>query len=164
MPDWYTFARNDQLLIISCETDSLLSGWFSAYIGLFAWSFAAATLVPLDASFALAGLVYARRTVLLPVIIATTGNVLGACTTYWLARRAAQLRTQPGRWEQQGLRWMQRYGAPLLLAAWVPLLGDVLVAAAGAARIAPRPFLFWTTLGKAARYLLVAWATLAALA
>lgn len=135
----------------------------SAYLGLFVWSFGAATLVPIDASFALAGLIYAGRSAVATVLVATVGNVLGASTTYWLGRRAGRLRVVQGRWEQRSLRWMQRYGAPLLLCSWVPLVGDLLVGVAGAAGVGARAFVFWTTLGKAGRYLAVAWATLAAL-
>ncbi len=50
-----------------------------------------------------------------------------------------------------------RYGAPALLLSWVPLIGDAIVAAAGLARMRWWPFAGWTVVGKAARYLLVAW-------
>ena len=50
----------------------------------------------------------------------------------------------------------RRYGAPALLLSWVPLIGDVLVVLAGAARMRVVPFVTWTTIGKAARYLALA--------
>lgn len=47
---------------------------------------------------------------------------------------------------------VRRYGAPALLLSWVPLLGDAIVAAAGAARMQFLLFSLWTLVGKAARY------------
>jgi membrane protein YqaA with SNARE-associated domain len=47
---------------------------------------------------------------------------------------------------------VRRYGAPALLLSWVPLIGDAIVAAAGAARMNPIAFSLWTIAGKAARY------------
>ena len=43
-----------------------------------------------------------------------------------------------------------------MLLSWVPLVGDVLVLLAGAARMPFWIFLAWTTLGKASRYMAVA--------
>ena len=94
------------------------------------------------------------------VAVATLGNVLGACTTYWIGRRGAELMdrraTAPLSASRAG-RLMQRYGQPALLLSWVPVIGDALVAAAGAIRIPWLPFLLWVSLGKAARYIVVAW-------
>ena len=90
------------------------------YGGLFLWSFAAATILPLDASFALAGIVIVERRIALPVLIATIGNVLGAATTYWLGRRIP-LADPPSCRHGRALIALRRYGAPLLLLAWAPL-------------------------------------------
>jgi membrane protein YqaA with SNARE-associated domain len=43
-----------------------------------------------------------------------------------------------------------------MLLSWVPLIGDVLVALAGAARMPFWRFAIWTALGKCARYVAVA--------
>jgi membrane protein YqaA with SNARE-associated domain len=52
--------------------------------------------------------------------------------------------------------WLAKHGPPALLLSWVPLIGDLLVALAGAARMPVVPFVAWTTIGKAARYVVVA--------
>jgi membrane protein YqaA with SNARE-associated domain len=39
----------------------------------------------------------------------------------------------------------------------LPVLGDALVALAGATKVPFRSFLFWVTLGKGVRYAVVAW-------
>ena len=132
-----------------------------AYGGLFAWSFLAATVLPLSSEVPLAALVRSQGAVALPVLVATAGNYLGACTTYWLGRRAA--RAVGGRREEadgngRAARLLARYGQPALLLSWVPVLGDALVAGAGAVGMPFRGFSVWVALGKGLRYLAVAWA------
>lgn len=135
-----------------------------SYAALFAWSFLAATVLPLSSEAALAALVHVQQQIALPVLIATVGNYLGACTTYWIAARAAQSLSQPGTvWAQQrkghdrAAHLLRRYGPPILLLSWVPILGDALVALAGALNLPFKPFSLWVILGKSARYLAIAW-------
>lgn len=131
-----------------------------AYATLFAWSFLAATILPLGSEPALVALV-AREYPLVPlVLVATVGNYLGACTTYWIGRRAAgvvESRVAVSVPDTRAGRLVQRYGAPALLLSWVPFIGDAIVVAAGAVRMPFVPFTVWTALGKAARYAAVAW-------
>ncbi len=134
-----------------------------SYGALFFWSFLAATVVPLSSEPPLVFLVSTEGLVVLPVLVGTAGNVLGACTTYWIARRAARLlaetREAPKRHERAA-RLFKRCGQPVLLLSWVPLLGDGLIAIAGAARLRFSRFCFWVTPGKGLRYLAIALATL----
>jgi membrane protein YqaA with SNARE-associated domain len=48
-----------------------------------------------------------------------------------------------------------RHGAPVLLLAWAPLIGDALCAAAGWLRLPPLACALWMAAGKAARYAVV---------
>ncbi|MDP9194339.1 MAG: VTT domain-containing protein [Acidobacteriota bacterium] len=125
---------------------------------LFLWSFLAATILPLGSEPALAGIVARRDAVALPVTIATAGNYLGACTTYALAMSASKaVKSERAlRRLERAAALVRRYGAPALLLSWVPLLGDAIVAAAGAARISFVRFSMWTLAGKAARYAVLA--------
>ncbi len=59
-------------------------------------------------------------------------------------------------------RLLRRFGQPALLLSWVPVIGDVMVALAGAMRVPFTRFSLWVALGKAARYVAVAWAASAA--
>jgi membrane protein YqaA with SNARE-associated domain len=132
-----------------------------AYLGLFGWSFLAATLVPLGSEPALVLLVRRDYPFWPLVLTATAGNYLGACTTYWLARKAAALISRRRPAAPTGNRaaaMMSSRGAPVLLLSWVPILGDALVAAAGAAGTPFLPFSVWVALGKFLRYVVVAWA------
>ena len=58
---------------------------------------------------------------------------------------------------------LNRYGRPALLLSWLPLVGDAIVALAGATRVPFLPFSVWVVIGKAARYVAVAWAALGSL-
>lgn len=132
-----------------------------AYGGLFFWSFLAATVLPLSSEAPLAVLVRTHGQIVLPVLVATAGNYLGACTTYWIGRRAAQAlgKNQDAATENsRAARLLCRYGQPALLLSWVPIIGDAVVALAGVMRIPFVPFSLWVAVGKAARYVAVAWA------
>ena len=95
------------------------------------------------------------------VAVATAGNYLGACTTYYLGRQAARaVARRRGPFsprEHRAAEYVQQYGQPIMVFAWVPLLGDALVAAAGAAEMPFAAFSFWVAIGKALRYAAVAW-------
>lgn len=127
------------------------------YGGLFAWSFLAATLLPVGSELALIGAVRSEGAWLAPVVVATAGNYLGACTTYWIGRRAASaLGRDEAESDSRAARLMRRYGQPSLLLSWVPLVGDALVALAGGLRVPFASFTLWVVVGKAARYAAVA--------
>ena len=125
------------------------------YVLLFAVAFIAASILPAPSELPLA-LLAARDGIAAPVTVATAGNVLGACTTFALARLAVRrwTATTPGQRRAQAL--VARHGGPALLLSWVPVIGDALVAVAGAAGLPAGRFLVWTTLGKLARYWVVA--------
>lgn len=129
------------------------------YLLLFLSAFLASTILPLPSEVPLALVVRDTGERVWPVLVATAGNYLGACTTYLLARIAAD-RFAPAatpRW-QRAAEAIGRYGPPALLFSWLPAIGDVLVAVAGAARMPVLRFSVWTALGKAGRYAVVAWA------
>ena len=131
------------------------------YAGLFALSFLAATVLPLGSEAALAALVGVRGQIIAPVLVATAGNVLGSCTTYWLGRKTAGTfvrRRGPTKKEERAAWLLRRYGGPALLLSFLPVIGDALVAIAGATGLSPRVFLFWVIAGKGLRYAAVAWA------
>ena len=132
---------------------------------LFVWGFLAATILPVGSEPALALIVARRDAIALPVLVATLGNYLGACTTYGLAWAASKALTRKGESPRmhRASDLVRRYGGPALLLSWVPIIGDAIVAAAGAARLPFASFSLWTIAGKASRYvvlaLIVQWTT-----
>jgi membrane protein YqaA with SNARE-associated domain len=131
-----------------------------AYLTLFGWSFLAATILPLASEPMLIGLIRVRGDLAGPVLVATAGNYLGACTTYWLARQAA-VRFDPlsrtAARHARAARMLERFGQPALLLSWLPVVGDAIVAVAGAVGVRFMPFSAWVIVGKLARYAIVGW-------
>lgn len=82
---------------------------------------------------------------------ATLGNTLGGISSYLLGRFL------PIKNKLQGLASLERYGPPLLLLSWVPLLGDPLCVAAGWLRLNHVACAVYMAVGKLARYALIAW-------
>lgn len=119
---------------------------------LFALSFAAATLVPLPSEAALLAYVYIHpdRTVL-AVAIATLGNTAGGMTSYLIGRLIPETRIQ-----FQAIRSVRRYGAPVTVLAWLPIIGDALCVAAGWLRVSWAAALAFMAAGRLARYIVVA--------
>lgn len=138
----------------------------TVYGALFCISLLAATLLPLGSEVVLAATVQSERALIVPVLVATAGNYIGACITYWLGQRAGQALQQRDSHniiQQRAARLLRRYGPPMLVLSWVPLIGDALVALAGAIAVPFSSFSCWVIVGKFARYLVVAWAAFALL-
>lgn len=125
--------------------------------GLFLSSFLAATLLP-GGSEAVLFAVLRLHPEQWPaaLLLATVGNTLGGMTTYAMARGLPQ-HLAPAR-----LATLRRWGAPALVMAWAPIVGDALCAAAGWLRLAWLPCALWMALGKGLRYAFVVWGALAA--
>ncbi len=123
----------------------------AALAGLFASSFASATVLPGNSEIALALVLSewpeAKGAAL---ALATLGNTLGGLTTYGLGRFV------PPRAQPRHLLPLQRWGAPALLLSWVPVVGDALCLGAGWLRLRPWPCAAFMAVGKALRYAAVA--------
>ncbi len=118
---------------------------------LFGSSFLAATLLPGGSEVVLLGVLkWHPQQWWGALLVATLGNTLGGMSSYLIGRLIPQQQTL------RGLATVQRYGAPVLLLSWVPIVGDPLCVAAGWLRLNP----WWSALcmagGKFARYGLLA--------
>ncbi|NOU06971.1 MAG: DedA family protein [Hyphomicrobiaceae bacterium] len=131
--------------------------------GLTLWAFLAATILPLSSEAALWAAIKAT-TISKPTLLisAIVGNVAGATFNWWLGHLAiayrdhkqfpiskANLDLAAGRF--------QRWGKWSLLLSWVPIAGDPLTLAAGLFRVPFWQFLGLVTVGRAARYVVVAY-------
>jgi membrane protein YqaA with SNARE-associated domain len=117
---------------------------------LFAASFIAATVFPLPSEAALfAYLKLHPDQTALAVAVATVGNTAGGMTSYLMGRVIP-------RKELRHLKTVERYGAPVLLLAWLPIVGDALSVAAGWLRMNWAAVLGFMAAGRLARYLAVA--------
>ncbi|WP_137939399.1 YqaA family protein [Chitinivorax sp. B] len=124
-----------------------------ALLGLFASAFLSATVLPGNSELALlAYLKFVPQQVVLAVTVATAGNTLGGLSSYWLGRFA------PPPAEGKSLSWLRRYGATALLLSWVPVVGDALCIGAGWLRLKAFPVAMMLLIGKAVRYVAIAYA------
>jgi len=134
---------------------------------LFLSSFLAATLLPGGSEFVLAGVLATGAAGLWPsLLVATVGNTLGG-TTSWLLGRLIPNRVPQGvvhdvpqylpRSEPRGraLDWVRRWGAPVLVLSWVPVIGDALCIAGGWLRLNLWWSILFMALGKFARYYVI---------
>lgn len=125
------------------ETTSLLS--------LFASSFLGATLLPGGSEAMLfAVLKNYPDTEWFALAIGTLGNTLGGMVSFgmgWLLPQTQQLKH---------VEKVRHYGAPALLFAWLPLIGDALCLAAGWLRLNAWQAALYMAIGKFARYWLIA--------
>ena len=137
-----------------------------SYWGLFLAAFGAATLLPLQSEAVLVGLLlHEPDALVLLLLVATLGNVLGSIVN-WLLGRALE-RWRDKRWfpfsatqlEKAQQRY-QRWGQWSLLLSWMPVIGDPLTLIAGIMRESFWRFVLLVTLAKGARYLVLAMITL----
>jgi membrane protein YqaA with SNARE-associated domain len=123
-----------------------------ALLGLFAASFAAATLFPLPSEAALfAYLQHYPDNAALAVAVATVGNTAGGMTSYLLGRFIPSRKL-----DSKAIQRVRRYGAPVTLLAWLPIVGDALSVAAGWLRMNWAAVLGFMATGRLLRYIAVA--------
>lgn len=127
------------------------------YMGLFAGTFLAATVIPFSSEFLFIGMLVAGGDPLLCFVLATVGNWLGGLTSYGLGYM--------GKWEwlekwfgisreklERQKRRIDKYGAWLALLSWAPFVGDVFSIGLGFYRLDPVRCSLFMLLGKAARF------------
>lgn len=124
--------------------------------GLFASAFVSSTLFPGGSEVVLLALALEKtHTVSTLFVVATVGNVIGGMTSWgigrWLAMRFPGRRLSQPR-QQAVLKQLRRWGSPLLLLSWLPVIGDPLCLVAGWLRMNPWQVLLFTTIGRGCRY------------
>lgn len=123
--------------------------------GLFASAFLASTLIPGGSELALLYLsnqaIFSTQSLLMT---ATIGNTLGGMSS-WLIGWFLSSKVLDEIKYRSALARMQRWGAPVLLFSWLPLIGDPLCVVAGWLRLGFIKSLFFIGLGKFLRYVVV---------
>lgn len=127
-----------------------------ALSGLAVSAFTSATILPGNSELALLAFLHKWPEWLWPALcIVSVANTLGSLTSVWLGRIAPAKPLSP-----RLTLWFNRFGPAVLLLAWVPFIGDALPLAAGWLRLRWLPCVIWLTVGKTARYLVLAWGML----
>lgn len=119
---------------------------------LFISSFLAATLLPGGSEMVFGALLLSETVSLTSALaVATLGNTLGGLSTYLIGRLVPDRKA-----DAKMISWLRRWGAPVLLLSWLPLVGDALCLAAGWLRVN----LLWSSvfiaIGKGLRYWVLA--------
>ena len=138
----------------------------ATYISLFLAAFLAATIVPAQSEAGLSSLILvSEKSVILLVVVAAIGNVLGAVANWYLGRWIDRFKNR--RWFpikptqlNRATLWYRKYGRWSLLLSWVPFIGDPITLAAGVLREPMLSFLLIVGFAKTTRYILVAIITL----
>ena len=128
--------------------------------GLFVSAFVSSTLAPGGSEAVLAYLVNRAETPFFVLLMtATLGNTLGAVTTWllglWAARRYP-LENLKERRHRQAVDSVRRWGIPILLLSWLPVVGDGFCFAAGWLRMSFLASLVAIAVGKLGRYAAIA--------
>ncbi|MFA5825998.1 MAG: DedA family protein [Gallionellaceae bacterium] len=121
--------------------------------GLFLSSLLGATLLPGGSELVLIGVLKLHPELFWPaLLLGTLGNTLGGMISFgmgWMLPQTQQLKH---------VEKVRHYGAPALLLAWAPLIGDALCVAGGWLRLNPLYAALFMLIGKFARYAVVAFA------
>jgi membrane protein YqaA with SNARE-associated domain len=136
----------------------------NGYPALFVLSFLASTLIPLGSEWLLVALLVQGFAPVPVVLVASTGNLVGACTSYGIGIcGSAFLTTRLLRLDEKNRaraeRFFAKYGIWSLLLSWLPVIGDPLCVVAGMMKAGLGRFAIIVLTGKTARYAAVAWAT-----
>lgn len=138
------------------------------YIGVFIAAFLAATVLPFSSEVVFAGVLASGATYSTLIIAATIGNSLGGMTCYWLGSlgKLEWLEKYFRMREEQIQKWVtkiQGRGSWVSIFVALPGVGDFIAVAMGYLRANAWGVLFWMTLGKFIRYVVVGEAAKAAL-
>jgi len=131
------------------------------YLNLFILSFLASTVLPFGSEALVVALVYQEFNPFAVVMVATIGNFLGSCTTYYLGLKGRHvleryLSPSPEKLEKSE-RLFNKYGVYTLLFTWVPGIGDVITMVAGLMQLPFKSFSVLVFLGKFGRYFVIAY-------
>lgn len=130
------------------------------YVGLFIGTFLSATIIPFPSDVILIGSYEAGLPITPCLIVATIGNLLGALTNYFigykgnsekLIKKFKLNQDRLDRWEKR----LSKNGVYLGLLAWLPFVGEPLVAALGFFKVKFWPLVSMMLIGKFLRYLTI---------
>ena len=127
--------------------------------GLFVSAFVSATLFPGGSEVVLAALGHGHHYSPVTLLgVATLGNTLGGMSTWllgWLLAKRYPLDQPHKPHQRRAVAQLKKWGSPLLLLSWLPIVGDPLCFAAGWLRMNAVLSALFIGAGKAARYAVI---------
>lgn len=128
------------------------------YLGLAAFCFFAATILPVSSEAALATALALKLPALPALACATLGNCAGVACNYWVGSKVeANVLHQHlhKKVVARAYELMQRWGKWSLLLSWLPVIGDPITYLAGLGRMNFSLFFFVVALLRFLRYLVI---------
>ncbi len=133
--------------------------------GLFVSAFISSTVAPGGSEAVLAFMVQDNtHRIMLLILLATVGNTLGALTTWGLGILASKkfpAEQVLSKQKQKSVDAVKKWGRMALFFSWLPVIGDGLCFAGGWLRLSFVSSVLAIFIGKAIRYTVVAYASLA---
>lgn len=133
-----------------------MTGEDYSLLGLFFSAFLSSTILPGSSEVVLVALATQSD---LPswnlLAVATAGNTLGGMSSWglgWLIALRYPLTELSKAAHRRAVEHVRKWGSPILLFSWVPVLGDPLCVAAGWLRMSWLGALLFIGIGKAFRY------------
>lgn len=142
------------------ESISLLSNY--GYYSLFITSFLASTILPLGSEALLILMVLNKNNIISVVFVASIGNYLGACTSYYIGLKGRYIIIKKYlKISHEQIRKSEllfsKYGSYSLLFTWIPLIGDALTVTSGILKYRFTLFTLFVFTGKFLRYFVIAY-------
>lgn len=133
------------------------------YLNLFLLSFLASTVLPIGSEALVIALIHQGFSPFNVIMVATAGNYLGSCTTYYIGLKGRSVLEKyfspsPEKLEKSE-RLFKRYGVYTLLFTWLPGIGDAITMVSGLMHISFKYFSTLVLLGKFGRYFVIAYLT-----
>lgn len=126
------------------------------YLTLFFSAFVSATLFPLGSEALFLYDINEGHNLLLLLLFATCGNVLGACLNYYFGIKGEDFIEEKKYVSKEKMGYYKhfftKYGGYSLLLSWMPIIGDSITFIAGMLKYNFNYFLVLVTLAKLGRY------------
>ena len=126
------------------------------YLTLFFIAFLSGSLLPLGSEALFLYDLQVGYSVVLLVLFASVGNILGALLNYYLGLKGEEFLLHKGYLKEASLqkarKRFDRFGGYILLLSAAPIIGDPLTFIAGVLGYRLRYFLYFVTLSKTIRY------------
>jgi membrane protein YqaA with SNARE-associated domain len=129
------------------------------YVGLMAFSFLAATIIPVSSEAALVGALALDMQPISALFFATIGNCAGVAFNYWLGWKGEEKLLHKHLQKKSVVRayaMTQRWGKWSLLLSWLPVIGDPITILAGVLKVNLGLFVAVTFPLRFLRYLFIA--------
>lgn len=126
------------------------------YLILFFSAFISATLFPLGSEALFVYNMTQQYNLMLLLLFATLGNVLGSCLNYYLGFKGEKFLEEKKYIKKDKIAkykaFFDKYGGYSLLLSWLPLLGDPITFIAGVLKYKFKYFFLFVLIAKLGRY------------